>query len=176
MKKKNIFNDIKVFKNKIYRDKRGHFKELLIEKYLRKRFPFVVMSYSKQNVIRGLHLQLNKSQGKYLSVIKGKIFDVSVDLRKNSKNFGKYFSIILSNSVYNSIFIPPGYAHGFCSLDKENYITYSCTNYRDIKSEIGIAFNDKEIGIKWPIKEKNAILSKKDLLNISLKEFINKIK
>ncbi len=134
------------------------------------------MSYSKQNVIRGLHLQLNKSQGKYLSVIKGKIFDVSVDLRKNSKNFGKYFSIILSNNGYNSIFIPPGYAHGFCSLNKENYITYSCTNYRDIKSETGIAFNDKEIGIKWPIKEKNAILSKKDLLNISLKEFINKIK
>ena len=176
MKKKNIFNDIKVFKNKIYKDKRGYLKELLIEKYLKKRFPFVVMSYSKQNVIRGLHLQLNKSQGKYLSVIKGKIFDVSVDLRKNSKNFGKYFSIILSNSGYNSIFIPPGYAHGFCSLNKENYITYSCTNYRDIKSEIGIAFNDEEIGIKWPIKEKNAILSKKDLLNISLKEFINKIK
>ena len=176
MKKKNIFNDIKVFKNKIYKDKRGHLKELLIEKYLKKRFPFVVMSYSKQNVIRGLHLQLNKSQGKYLSVIKGKIFDVSVDLRKNSKNFGKYFSIILSNNGYNSIFIPPGYAHGFCSLNKENYITYSCTNYRDIKSEIGIAFNDEEIGIKWPIKEKNAILSKKDLLNISLKEFINKIK
>ena len=151
-------------------------KELLIEKYLKKRFPFVVMSYSKQNVIRGLHLQLNKSQGKYLSVIKGKIFDVSVDLRKNSKNFGKYFSIILSNNGYNSIFIPPGYAHGFCSLNKENYITYSCTNYRDIKSEIGIAFNDEEIGIKWPIKEKNAILSKKDFLNLSLKEFINKIK
>ena len=161
MKKKNIFNDIKVFKNKIYKDKRGYLKELLIEKYLKKRFPFVVMSYSKQNVIRGLHLQLNKSQGKYLSVIKGKIFDVSVDLRKNSKNFGKYFSIILSNNGYNSIFIPPGYAHGFCSLNKENYITYSCTNYRDIKSEIGIAFNDEEIGIKWPIKKKMPFYRKK---------------
>ena len=97
MKKKTTFKDIKVFKNKIYKDKRGHFKELLIEKYLRKRFPFVVMSYSKQNVIRGLHLQLNKSQGKYLSVIKGKIFDVSVDLRKNSKNYLglKLFALII---------------------------------------------------------------------------------
>ena len=160
MKKKNIFNDIKVFKNKIYKDKRGHLKELLIEKYLKKRFPFVVMSYSKQNVIRGLHLQLNKSQGKYLSVIKGKIFDVVIDLRKKTKTYGKKYSIILSEKNSTSLFIPAGFAHGFCTMAKENLVFYGCTNYRSKNDEIGILWNDSELKIKWPIK--NPIISQKD--------------
>ena len=118
------------------------------------------MSYSKRNVIRGLHIQTKKPQGKFISVLKGKVFDVAVDLRKNSKTFSKFYSCILSEKNSQSIYIPPGFAHGFCGLEKENYIIYSCTQYRDAKSEKAIMYNDKKINIKWPIK--NPIISKKD--------------
>ena len=169
MIRKSKFKDLYIISNTSFKDKRGYFKELLKEKKLKKRFPFLVMSFSKKNVIRGLHLQKKNSQGKFISVIKGKIFDVVVDLRKNSKTYGKYLSTILSEKNSKSIFVPPGFAHGFCALSKENYIVYSCTKYRDEKSEIGIKFNDKDLKIKWPIKK--PIISAKDKNNLSLKEF-----
>ena len=163
------FKDLIIIKNNIFNDKRGYFKELLLEKKLKKKFLFLVMSYSKKNILRGLHLQKKNSQGKFISVIKGKIFDVVVDLRKNSKTYGKYLSTILSEKNSKSIFIPPGFAHGFCALSKENYVVYSCTKYRDEKSEIGIKFNDQDLKINWPIKK--PIISTKDKNNISLREF-----
>ena len=169
MIKKSKFKDLVIISNTTFKDKRGYFKELLKEKKLKKRFPFLVMSFSKKNVIRGLHLQKKNSQGKFISVIKGKIFDVVVDLRKNSKTYGKYLSTILSEKNSKSIFIPPGFAHGFCALSKENYVVYSCTKYRDEKSEIGIKFNDQDLKINWPIKK--PIISTKDKNNISLREF-----
>ena len=169
MIKKSKIKDLVIISNILYKDKRGYFKELLKEKKLKKKFPFLVMSFSKKNVIRGLHLQKRNSQGKFISVIKGKIFDVVVDLRKNSKTYGKYLSTILSEKNSKSIFVPPGFAHGFCALSKENYVVYSCTKYRDEKSEIGIKFNDKDLKIIWPIKR--PIISDKDKNNISLKEF-----
>ena len=169
MIKKSKFKDLVIINNTAFKDKRGYFKELLREKKLKKRFPFLVMSFSKKNVIRGLHLQKKNSQGKFISVIKGKIFDVVVDLRKNSKTYGKYLSTILSEKNSKSIFIPPGFAHGFCALSKENYVVYSCTKYRDEKSEIGIKFNDKDLRINWPTKK--PIISDKDKNNLSLKEF-----
>ena len=169
MTKKSEFKDLVIINNTSFKDKRGYFKELLREKKLKKRFPFLVMSFSKKNVIRGLHLQKRNSQGKFISVIKGKIFDVVVDLRKNSKTYGKHLYTILSEQNSKSIFVPPGFAHGFCALSKENYIVYSCTKYRDEKSEIGIKFNDKDLKIKWPIKK--PIISAKDKNNLSLKEF-----
>ena len=169
MIKKSKFKDLLIINNISFKDKRGYFKELLKEKKLKKRFPFLVMSFSKKNVIRGLHLQRKNSQGKFISVIKGKIFDVVVDLRKNSKTYGKYLSTILSEKNSKSIFIPPGFAHGFCALSKENYVVYSCTKYRDEKSEIGIKFNDKDLRINWPTKK--PIISDKDKNNLSLKEF-----
>ena len=169
---KTKFKDLFIFKNKPFIDKRGYFKELLKEERLKKKFPFTVMSFSKKNVIRGLHIQTKKSQGKYISVIKGKIFDVVVDLRKNSKTFGKFFSCILSEKNSKSIYIPPGFAHGFCSLGKENYIIYSCTQYRDAGSEKAIKYNDKKINIKWPIKK--PIVSKKDQKAITFIDFKKK--
>ncbi len=172
MKSNKNFKNLKVINNMSFKDKRGYFKELLIEKKIKKKFPFLVMSYSKKNVIRGLHLQLNNSQGKYVSVIKGKIFDVCVDLRKESKTFGKYFSVIISEKNSKSIFVPPGFAHGFCALDKENYVIYSCTKYRDAKSEVAINFNDRKLKIKWPVKK--AIVSKKDKSAISFNEYLKK--
>tara|TARA_B100000780_G_scaffold192763_1_gene135817 strand:+ start:449 stop:973 length:525 start_codon:yes stop_codon:yes gene_type:complete len=167
---KTKFKDLVIIQNKSFKDDRGYFKELLREKEINKKFPFMVMSYSKKNVLRGLHIQSNHSQGKYVSVLKGKIFDVAVDLRKNSKTFGKSFSLILSEKNSKSIYLPAGFAHGFCTLEKENYIIYNCTKYRNSKSEKGILYNDKELNIKWPVK--NPILSKKDKSNISIKEFI----
>ena len=167
---KTKFKNLVIIQNKSFKDDRGYFKELLREKEINKKFPFMVMSYSKKNVLRGLHIQSNHSQGKYVSVLKGKIFDVAVDLRKNSKTFGKTFSLILSEKNSKSIYLPAGFAHGFCTLEKENYIIYNCTKYRNSKSEKGILYNDKQLNIKWPVK--NPVLSKKDKSNISIKEFI----
>ena len=92
------FAGLKVIQNFTFLDKRGYFKELIVEKKIKKKFPFNVMSFSKKNVLRGMHLQTKKSQGKYISVVKGEILDVVVDLRKNSKTFKKHFISRLSNT------------------------------------------------------------------------------
>jgi dTDP-4-dehydrorhamnose 3,5-epimerase len=168
---KTEFKDLLIIKNKINFDKRGYFKELLKEKLLKKKFPFQVMSFSKQNVLRGLHLQTKNPQAKFVSVIKGKIFDVAVDLRKKSKTYKKVFTTILSGNNSKSLFIPSGFAHGFLSLDKENYIVYNCSKYRNSKSEVTIKYNDKNLNIKWP--KKKFIISKKDKEGLSLSKFIS---
>ena len=170
------FKDLKIFQNKNFFDYRGYFKELIKEKDIKKRFPFIVMSKSKKNVIRGLHIQTKNSQGKYISVIKGKIFDVSVDLRKKSKTFGKHFSCILSEKNTKSIYVPEGFAHGFYTLEDENIVIYACTQYRNKSSEKSIIYNDKDLNIKWPIKNKKIIISKKDSKALSFKEFLKKNK
>ncbi len=171
--KKTKFKDLKIFKSKVYNDKRGYFREIFKEKFFKnKKFLFTCSSLSKQNVLRGLHLQTKFSQGKYISVVKGEIFDVVVDLRKNSKTFGKHFSIKISDINGISMYVPPGFAHGFLGLKKENIITYHCTNYRSKKHEVGLTWNDEDIKIKWPIKK--PILSNKDKNNISLKRFLEK--
>jgi|TARA_B110001452_G_scaffold109766_1_gene91071 dTDP-4-dehydrorhamnose 3,5-epimerase len=157
---KTKFKDLLVFKSKNYKDKRGSLRELSLEKNIKKKLIFSLVSKSRKNVLRGLHMQTKQMQGKYLSVLKGKILDVVVDCRKMSKTFGKHFKIILSEKNATSIYIPPGFAHGFLTLDKENIVLYSCTNYRNKESEVSIAWNDKYLKIKWPIKK--PILSKKD--------------
>ncbi len=169
---KTKFKDLFIFKGKSFKDKRGYFKELIKERVIKKKLPFMVMSYSKKNVIRGLHIQTKKSQGKFITVLKGKVYDVALDLRKNSKTFGKVFTYVLSEKNSNSIYIPPGFAHGFCSLDKENYIIYSCTQYRDAQSERAIKYNDKNLRIKWPSKK--PIVSKKDKSAMTFFEFKKK--
>ena len=169
---KTKFKDLKIIKSPIFSDKRGYFKELIIEKNIDERFPFKVMSFSKKNVLRGMHLQLKNPQGKYISVMKGSILDVAIDLRKKSKTFLKIFSIILSEKNAKSIFIPQGFAHGFCTLSKENYIVYSCTKYRSKNDEITIKWDDPKLKNIWPIKK--PILSSKDRRGIFLKEFLNK--
>ncbi len=169
---KTKFKDLFLIKNKNFKDQRGYFKEIIRENKLKKKFPFLVMSYSKQNVIRGLHIQNKNSQGKFVTVIKGKIFDVAVDLRKNSKTFGKVFSCILSEKNMKSIFIPEGFAHGFQGLENGNYIIYSCTKYREKNHEVSINVNDKDLNINWPFKKK--IISKKDKKGISFKKYKEK--
>ena len=169
---KTDFKDLVIIQNKKYKDSRGFFMEILKNKDLKKNFPFVVCSYSKKNVIRGLHIQTKNPQGKYISVLKGKIVDIVIDLRKSSKTFGKTFKIILSDKNCKSLFIPPGFAHGFCGLDRDNYIVYNCTKYRHAKSEIGINYKDKDLKIKWPTKK--PIISKKDKNNLSFIDFKKK--
>jgi dTDP-4-dehydrorhamnose 3,5-epimerase len=166
------FSGLKIIKSKCYKDNRGFFKEDFKKKFFKnKKFIFGCTSSSKKNVIRGLHLQTKFSQEKYVSVVKGAILDVAVDLRKNSKTFGKHFKIILSDVNSKSIFIPAGFAHGFLGLKKENIIYYYCTNYRSSKHEIGLLWNDKDLKIKWPkIKPK---ISKKDKNNLKFSEFKN---
>ena len=168
---KTPIKDLIIIKNKRFDDIRGYFRELLIEKKIKKKFCFNVVSVSKKNVIRGLHFQIKKPQGKFISVIKGKIVDVAVDLRKNSKTFGKHFKITLSDQNCTSIFIPEGFAHGFGGLSDENIIVYSCTNYRYQKGERGILWNDKDLKINWGIKK--PILSIKDKINLTFKEYQN---
>ena len=164
------FLEVKVIQSKIYKDSRGLFKENYKKKFLKnKNFIFGCMSKSNKNVIRGLHLQTKFPQEKYVSVLKGAIIDVILDLRKNSNTFGKHFKIILSDNNGKSIFIPHGFAHGFLGLKKENIVYYTCTNYRSPKHEVGLLWNDKDLKIKWPIK--NPIISKKDKKNLKFTEF-----
>ena len=128
------------------------------------------------------NIQLNEEQKRAkeqilyntVTVLKGKAFDVAIDLRKGSKTFGQYVSIILSGKQNVSFYIPEGFAHGFCALENNTIMHYKCTNYRDEKSELGIIWNDPKLNIKWPIKK--PIVSKRDKKNLNLEHFfLNKI-
>ena len=153
-------------------DKRGYFREIFKNNFFKnKKLIFCSISNSKKNVIRGLHLQKKFQQDKFISVLKGKIFDVVLDLRKKSKTYRKHFSIILSEKNSTSLFIPAGFAHGFCGLENDNLVFYGCTNYRSKKNEVGILWNDKTLKIKWPTTK--PILSKKDKNNITFEKFNN---
>ena len=165
---KTKFKDFIVINSKNFYDDRGYFREILIEKIIKKKFVFNVMSKSKKNVLRGLHMQKKNPQGKYISVIKGGILDVVVDCRKNSKTFGKHYKIIISEKNAKSIYVPPGFIHGFVGLKKENLVLYSCTNYRDKDSEFGVIWNDKDLKINWGVKK--PILSSKDRNNLKFKD------
>ena len=172
MKKiKTRFKDLFIIKGMTHIDNRGFFRELIHQKIVPQKIVFTVVSKSKKNVLRGLHFQSINPQGKFLSVLKGKIFDVAVDLRKNSKTYLKHFSCEISDRNNLSIYIPPGFAHGFYCYDKENIILYGCTKYRHKNSEKGLIWNDKNLNIKWP--RKKPIISKKDKLNITLKEYLD---
>jgi dTDP-4-dehydrorhamnose 3,5-epimerase len=158
---KTKFKDLKLITTKTFNDKRGFFKEVFQNKVERNNnFVFDCMSYSKKNVLRGLHFQKKKTQAKLLTAMQGKIFDVCVDLRKESKTYGKYFSIELSQKSEHSILIPAGFAHGFLCLSKECVVYYKCSNYRDQNSETTLLWNDPALRINWP--NKKPILSNKD--------------
>jgi dTDP-4-dehydrorhamnose 3,5-epimerase len=167
---KTKFKDLKLIKSKIFKDKRGFFKEVFQSKIETKdKFIFDCMSSSKKNVLRGLHFQSINPQAKLLTVAEGKIFDVCLDLRKQSRTYGKYFSIKLSQNSDLSILIPPGFAHGFLCLSKKCVVYYKCSNYTNEKSEKTILWNDPHLAIKWPCKK--PILSKKDKSGIAFKNF-----
>tara|TARA_B110000240_G_scaffold190339_1_gene231408 strand:+ start:21 stop:551 length:531 start_codon:yes stop_codon:yes gene_type:complete len=164
-----------ILKSKIYIDRRGYFKEVYRKNILKNLdFPFDIMSFSKKNALRGLHTQTISPQAKIITVTHGKILDVAVDLRKNSKTFGKCVQIIISDKDDFSFYIPKNFAHGFLCLSKECTVNYKCSEYRNEKSETTINWSDKDINIKWPIKK--PILSKKDANGISLIDFKKKLR
>ena len=159
-----------IIKTKIYNDKRGFLKETFRNNLFKNiKFPFDIMSSSKKKILRGLHIQTDKSQAKIITVTHGKIFDVAVDLRKNSKTFGKYVSLIISENSDFSFYVPKGFAHGFLCLSKKCTVNYKCSEYRHSKYEKTLSWNDPKINIKWPIL--NPILSEKDKEGLNLHYF-----
>ncbi len=162
----------KIIKSQIFKDRRGFLKETYRKNILNNiDFPFDVMSYSKKNVLRGLHIQIKNSQAKIITVTHGTIIDIAVDLRKRSKTFGKYVAIKISDKDDFSFYIPKGFANGFLCLSNECTVNYKCSEYRDQKSEKTLTWNDQEVAIKWSIKK--PILSNKDKnLGLNLKDFL----
>tara|TARA_B110001450_G_C17561135_1_gene456792 strand:- start:243 stop:776 length:534 start_codon:yes stop_codon:yes gene_type:complete len=160
-----------VIKQKNNIDNRGSLRETYNKKLLNKKFVFEYCTTSKKNILRGFHFQTKFQQSKYVNVLKGKILDVVVDLRKNSQTFGKSFKIVLSQKNATSLFIPKGFAHAYFSYDAENIIYYKLDNFYKPKFEDGIIFSDKKLKIKWP--KLKIIISKKDKKLRSLKDFIN---
>ena len=168
---KTRFKDLLIIKRPTHNDNRGFLKELFEQKKFKQKFIFDYYSYSKKNVVRGLHIQLINPQIKLITVISGKIFDVVLDCRLGSKTFGKYFTIYMSEKDNTSLYIPEGFAHGFCSLSNDTILYYKNSNYRDKNSETGIIWNDKDLKIKWPIKK--PIISTKDKKNLNFSRFLN---
>ena len=168
---KTKFKDLLIIKRPTHNDNRGFLKELFEQNKIKKNFIFDYFSLSKKNVIRGLHLQLNKPQAKLISVMTGKIFDVVLDCRKGSPTFGRHFTINISAKDNTSLYIPEGFAHGFCSLENNTILYYKNSNHRNKKYEAGILWNDKDLKIKWPIKKPK--ISLRDKKNLSFSKFLN---
>ena len=155
------FKGLFIVQQKNNSDKRGNLREIYNEKKIKKnRFVFEYCTISKRNSLRGFHFQYKYQQAKYVSVLKGKILDVVIDLRKNSKTFGKSYKIILSDKNCLSLYIPEGFAHAYYSYDKLNVVYYKLTNYYKPNYESGINLKDKNLKINWPSKKFE--ISKKD--------------
>ena len=156
----------------VFEDERGYFMETYNENDFKAEgidLTFVQDNQSKSSkgVLRGLHFQYTQPQGKLVRVIKGEVFDVGVDLRKDSETYGKWIGEILSEENKKQLFIPKGFAHGFLVLSDEAEFVYKCTDFYNPGDEGGIQWNDPKIGIEWPLgdlKEEDLILSEKDKL------------
>ena len=175
---KTKISGLMIIKSQVFKDKRGFLRETYKRNILKNNdFPFDIMSYSKKNVLRGLHFQSRNAQAKIITVTHGKILDVAVDLRKNSKTFGKYVSLVIKHDDDFSFYIPKNFAHGFLCLSNDCTINYKCSDYRNSKYEKTLSWNDPDINIKWPIKKPTLSIRDKNL-GISLKDVreLNKIK
>jgi dTDP-4-dehydrorhamnose 3,5-epimerase len=168
--------DLFIIEPRVFGDNRGFFMETYNAKAFKEAgltMTFVQdnQSKSKQGVLRGLHFQYKYPQGKLVRVTKGEVFDVAVDIRDNSKTFGKWCGIILSDQNKKQFYIPEGFAHGFLVLSDEAEIVYKCTEFYHAEDERGILWNDTYIDIDWPLDEvKNVMLSEKDKKWKTLKE------
>jgi len=155
------FKNLKIIQQKKHGDSRGYLRETFIKKIIK--WDGLIFDYtttSKKNVLRGFHFQSKFKQAKFVSVLKGKILDCVIDLRKGSKTFGKSFSIELSENNCRSLYIPEGFAHAYYSFSKLNIIYYKLSNYYHPEYEDGIIWNDNIVKNKWPTKK--PIISKKD--------------
>lgn len=155
-----------LIKNKIFNDKRGFFTEIYLEKKFNFKCRFTAVSFSKKNVIRGLHYQIKKPQFKFITLLKGKALDVCVNIDKKSKDFGKVYKFKLKPGLL--LLVPKNFAHGIGFYHKFNILLYHLSEYRDKNFERGIAYNDKTLKINWGIKK--PIISKRDKFHPSLAE------
>ncbi len=167
---KTNIKDLFIVKQKNNKDGRGLLRETHNQRILKKKFNFEYFTFSKKNVLRGFHFQIKYQQSKYINVLKGKILDCVIDLRKSSKTFGKSFKIILSEKNALGLYIPRGFAHAYYSFEKENIIYYKLDNYYRPSLERGIVWNDKDLKIKWP--NKKPIVSVKDKKLPGFKEYL----
>ena len=162
------FKGLKIVQQKNNADARGWLRETHSNKVINYNpFVFEYCTTSKKNVLRGFHFQTHFQQAKYVNVIKGKILDCVIDLRENSKTFGKYFSIILSDKNCLGLYIPEGFAHAYFSYEKLNIIYYKLTNYYKPKYENAIVWNDSSLKIKWPIKKPSVSNKDRNLKSFS---------
>jgi len=156
-----------VIEPRVFGDARGFFIETWRESLLSQagvdvKFVQDNHSRSQRGVLRGLHYQLVQPQGKLVRVSRGAVFDVAVDVRADSPNFGKWYGTVLDDTSHRMMYVPPGFAHGFCVLSDVADFLYKCTDYYHPSSEQGIAWNDPEIGIAWPDMGVLPTLSAKD--------------
>ena len=159
--------DCVIIEPKVFGDERGFF----LETFHTSRYadlagislPFVQDNYSRsaKGVLRGLHFQKTKLQGKLVSVVRGEVYDVAVDIRKGSSTFGQWVGVILSEENKKQLWVPPGFAHGFVVLSEIADFEYKCTDYYDPSDEGSILWNDPDLAISWPVE--NPILSDKDI-------------
>jgi len=165
--KKLNLSDVMLVEAKSFPDDRGYFKEIFkessfIENEINTRFVQDNFSHSIKGVLRGLHFQKNpKAQAKLVTVLRGEIFDVAVDVRKDSPTYGKWVSEILSEQNHKLLFIPEGFAHGYCVLSDEADIFYKVNQEYSPEHDRGFIWNDPEVAIKWPMD--NPLISDKDL-------------
>lgn len=162
----------------VHRDGRGYFLETYhAEKYAAAGIhgPFLQDNHSRSagGTVRGLHLQRQRPQGKLIRAIEGEIFDVAVDVRRGSPTFGRWVSVHLSADNFKQCFVPPGFAHGFCVLTPVAQVEYKCTDLYDAESEIGIAWDDPALAIRWPVVD--PVLSDRDRRHPTLAEQFDRL-
>jgi dTDP-4-dehydrorhamnose 3,5-epimerase len=175
---KTNIEDLVVFQPKIFNDERGCFFESFHEDFFHRAVEKKIFfcqdneSKSTKNVLRGLHFQEPPfEQGKLVRVIKGKVLDVAVDIRKSSKTYGKHFSIVLSEENKKQLWIPKGFAHGFLALDDNTIFSYKCTNYYNPSSERTIRWDSESLNINWGVI--NPIVSEKDNNSENFTNFVS---
>lgn len=160
-----VFSEVIIIEPAVYRDERGFFMETYqAQRYSEQGIPVFVqdnLSYSRQRgVLRGLHYQLRQPQGKLISVVQGEIFDVAVDLRRGSPTFGKWVGVVLSETNRRQLYIPEGFAHGFCVTSQQALVSYKCTDFFKREDERGIRWDDPKLRIRWPVSK--PVVSDKD--------------
>jgi len=159
--------DVLVFEPTVHGDHRGFFMETWRKEWFSTINPdikFVQENHSKsiQGTLRGLHYQLKQTQGKFIRVVQGEVYDAVVDIRKSSATFGQWTGVILSADNKKSLWVPPGFAHGFYVLSDTAEIIYKCTDYYAAEYERSLLWNDPDIGIDWPLLDTDLIISEKD--------------
>jgi dTDP-4-dehydrorhamnose 3,5-epimerase len=172
-------SDLMVIEPKVWKDNRGYFYEsynsnLFAQAGIEAQFVQDNQSFSQKGALRGLHAQRSPfAQGKLVRVIQGSVLDVAVDIRIDSETFGQHYSLVLSAANHKQLWVPPGFLHGFLTLEDDTIFTYKVSNYYDKASEIGVIWNDPQLNINWSesISEEDLILSEKDLILPAFADF-----